>query len=263
LVVGGGNSACDIAVDVSRVASRTCISMRHGVFIIPKLILGHPIDSIYSFSRFLPKAVLPRLLRFLLGLYVGPWEQYGLEAPKGNPLASHPTLNSSLLEAFRHGSVVPRRGVERLDGENVHFSDGRVEPFDAIIWGTGFRTSFSFLPPSAISWKDGQRPPLYLKMMHGRYPTLFFIGLFQPIGCIWTLADYQARIAALQITGQLKRPDDIKERIAREVSSPHWIFDESPRHAIEVDAHDFQRELLRELSLATKRTEQRQLALSA
>ena len=43
-------------------------------------------------------------------------------------------------------------------------------------------------------------------MMHQTIGNLFFIGLFQPIGCIWQLADYQARIAALQIKGRLTAP---------------------------------------------------------
>ena len=59
-------------------------------------------------------------------------------------------------------------------------------------------------------------------MMHQRIANLFFIGLFQPIGCIWRLADYQARIAALQIAGQLRRPIDIDARIAEQLSSRHW-----------------------------------------
>jgi hypothetical protein len=46
----------------------------------------------------------------------------------------------------------------------------------------------------------------------------------------------------------LARPRNIDERIAHEMSSPHWRFDGSPRHAIEVDARDFRRELLQELT---------------
>ena len=250
LVVGAGNSACDIAVDVARVASRTCISMRRGAYIIPKLILGYPIDAFYAFSRILPKPVVPRVLRFLLWLYIGAWERYGLATPRGTPLEVHPTLNSSILDALRHGSVLPRVGIDRLDGEDVYFSDGRVEQFDAIIWGTGFRTTFPFLPASVVDWDTTKRPPLLLKMMHHRIPTIFFIGLFQPIGCIWNLADYQARIAVDQMRGRHKRSADIEKRIAREIATPHWNFDRSPRHAIEVDAHDFRRELLRELATA-------------
>jgi hypothetical protein len=86
--------------------------------------------------------------------------------------------------------------------------------------------------------------------MHRSLPSIFFIGLFQPIGCIWNLADYQARIAVAQITGELERPRDIAARIAHEVRSPHWRFDNAPRHAIEVDFHDFRRELLCELASA-------------
>jgi hypothetical protein len=97
-------------------------------------------------------------------------------------------------------------------------------------------------------------PPLYLKMMHPTIPSLFFIGLFQPIGCIWRLADHQARIAALQISGRLKRPPDIDTRIRREVAHPQPRLDPSPRHAIEVDYHAFQRELMGELAAAEARS---------
>jgi hypothetical protein len=87
-------------------------------------------------------------------------------------------------------------------------------------------------------------------MMHREFANLFFIGLFQPVGCIWNLADYQARIAAQQIAGKLSRPRDIAERIKREISKLHWRYSKSPRHAIEVDVPYFRRELLRELSYA-------------
>jgi hypothetical protein len=89
-------------------------------------------------------------------------------------------------------------------------------------------------------------------MMHRRIANLFFVGLFQPIGCIWRLADYQARIAALQITGQLKRPMDIDARILDQIRSPHWRFDSAPRHALEVDYHDFRAELLKELAATAR-----------
>jgi hypothetical protein len=93
-------------------------------------------------------------------------------------------------------------------------------------------------------------PPLYLKLMHPTIPSLFFIGLFQPIGCIWRLADYQARIAALQICGRLNRPPDLEVRIRREVAHRRRRFDPSPRHAIEVDYRAFRRELVGELAAA-------------
>lgn len=251
LVVGGGNSACDIAVDVARVARSVRISMRRPYYIVPKIVFGRPVDVLYArarknFPRWFTRMMFGHLLRFGMG----PLEYYGLTTPKIGPFEQHPTLNSRILDALRHGIVQLRPGIERFDGACVYFTGEQAEDFDTVIWATGFRPSFPFLDASVIDWDTAQRPPLYLKMMHARIPNLFFIGLFQPIGCIWRLADYQARIAALQITGKLARPDDIAARVAAEMNTPHWNFEESARHALEVDAIDFRRELFDELKKA-------------
>jgi hypothetical protein len=248
LVIGGGNSACDIAVDISRVASRTCISLRRGYYIVPKILFGRPIDALYEKARKLPRGIVQPLLAALLRLGIGPWQKYGLAAPQCGPLEMHPTLNSDILNALRHGRVLPRPGIERFEGDLVHFSDHTAEPFDAVLWATGFRIGFPFLDASIVDWDTGRPPPLYLKMMHPRIDNLFFIGLFQPIGCIWRLADHQARIAALQIAGRLPRPADIAARVRSQ--TPHWRFETTRRHAIEVDYHDFRRDLMGALSHA-------------
>src|SRR5262249_728946 len=110
--------------------------------------------------------------------------------------------------------------------------------------------SFPFLPDRVAGWNSADPPPLYRKMMHPTIANIFFIGLFQPIGCIWRLADYQARIAALQISGRLRRPLDIDRHIRRAVINPPHRYDPAPQHGIEVDYHAFRRELLRELAAA-------------
>ena len=253
LVVGAGNSAADIAVDVARLASRAALSMRAGAYFIPRRMLGQPIDIVHAFlSSKLPKPLLQSALKLWLRLAIGRWEDYGLQAPTNPPLERHPTVNSSVLEALRHGRLVACHGIERYDGHIVHFTDGTQEAFDAIIMATGFRTSFPFLSRRVADWDMAETPPLYLKMMHPTIPSLYFIGLFQPIGCIWRLADHQARIAALQISGRLQRPSNIDARIRHEVAHPHHRFDPSPRHAIEVDYHAFRRELMDELAAADR-----------
>ena len=251
LVVGGGNSGCDIAVDVSRVAASVSISMRQGYFILPKVMFGRPIDQLYarmrSYLRFAPRFLQDALADATVRLELGPWEKYGLERPKGRATTMHPTLNTAILAALRDGAVIPRRAITRLDGERVHFSDGAVGTFDTIIWATGYRFGYPFLD-DAIMGNDFTRfPPLYLTMMHPEIENLFFIGLFQPIGCIWRLADHQARIAALQIKGELRRPADVAARGAGEMSQRRRRFGSAPRHLIEVDYHDFRGALLREL----------------
>jgi cation diffusion facilitator CzcD-associated flavoprotein CzcO len=252
LVVGGGNSGCDIAVDVSRVAQRACLSMRRGYYIMPKILFGRPVDVTFArVRRHMPRALLQPLIALGLRLMVGRPEKYGLQPPQCGPLEMHPTLNTNVLSALRDGDVLPRVGIDRIDGRTVHFRDGAAEEFDTIIWATGFRIAFPFLDSSVVDWDTTAAPPLYLKMMHRRIANLFFIGLFQPIGCIWRLADRQARIAALQIAGRLERPAAVMALADRERQSSHWRFSKVPRHAIEVDYHRFGSELARELARAS------------
>lgn len=252
LVVGGGNSACDVAVDISRVAMRTALSMRRGQHIVPKIIFGMPVDVAYRRVRRLPKPLRRFVLEKGLRLAIGRWERYGLEPPARPLMEMHPTLNTDVLTQIRHGRIMPRRGIARFDGKSVVFTDGTTEEFDAVIWGTGYRTVFPLFDASFVDWREAVRLPLYLKMMMADVPNIYFIGLFQPIGCIWTLADYQARIAASQIAGTLDRPADIKARIEREMAHRHWRFEDHPRHQGEVDYYDFRNSLIAELRNARR-----------
>jgi len=251
LVVGAGNSACDVAVETARVARRVCLSMRRGQHIIPKFMFGKPTDTVYTWMLWLPRALRQPLMNLMIRIWQGPYAQYGLPEPEVGPLQMHPTLNSELLYFIRHGEIHPRPGIARFEGHTVHFSDGSCEDFDTVIFATGYHTSFPFLDRDLIDFRDKTEIPLYRKMIHADYDDLFFIGLFQPLGCIWPLADHQARIAAMQITGRWKRPDNLRELIRREVENPHFRFEKKARHAVEVDYHQFRKELLSELKKAS------------
>src|SRR5262249_43356541 len=138
LIVGGGNSAADIAFEVSRVAARTCISMRRGYHIFPKMLLGEPVDVLYSWVRLLPRALVALVLRIAFRLTVGRLSDYGLQMPQPAPLRTHPTINTNLLLALKTREIVAKVDIARLDGERIVFCDGTAEPFDTIIWATGY-----------------------------------------------------------------------------------------------------------------------------
>jgi hypothetical protein len=165
LVIGGGNSACDIAVEVSRVARFTAISMRRGYHVIPKFVFwGLPADVLYARMQFIPRWVRQRLIRLALWLLVGSPERYGLLKPDHDVFQTHPIVNSELLYSIRHGRVHPRRDVRRFEGSRVHFIDGTVEEYDAVIAATGYRISFPFLTPRNRSdvpaTGSGRSPPI-------------------------------------------------------------------------------------------------------
>ncbi|ARH00814.1 flavin-containing monooxygenase [Legionella micdadei] len=256
LVVGGGNSACDIAVEISRHSPKTCISLRRGQHIFPKFIFGKPTDIMFSFVNWMPYWPKQLLAAAIIRIIQGRYPKYHLEKPKCKPQEIHPTINSELLYYIRHGKILPRRAIDRLDGNTVHFVDGRQDEFDVIILATGYQISFPFFDKQLIDFSTLVHVPLYRKMMHADFKNLYFIGLFQPQGCIWPLADFQAKIAARIIAGSLDRPKNLPIKIKREIKKSRSRFKANIRHAIEVDYPSFRRQLLRDLKKAKPQSQQ-------
>lgn len=248
LVVGAGNSACDVAVECSRVAGFVGLSVRRGQHIVPKFLRGRPSDENHAGLRWIPSALRQRLLAAGLRLVQGRYADYGLPEPEVGILEMHPTVNSELLYFIRHGRIHPRPGIARFDGPQVVFTDGRAESYDVVVFATGYNIRFPFLDPALVPWVDDTAIPLYRRMIPLAPDDLYFIGLFQPLGCIWPLADHQARIAARAIAGRWTRPADLEARIAHEMAHPHYRFQRARRHATEVDYHRFRAELLSELT---------------
>ena len=248
LIIGAGNSACDIAVEASRVSKNVKISMRSPQWIFPKFIFGQPGDVFAAKSRWLPRRVRQYGLKILVRLILGPYKNYGLPENTLLPLSTHPTLNSDLLEYLRHGRIKIKPAIKSWSEKTVNFVDGTSEEFDIICACTGFWTEFPFFDKSLIDFKEIEKVPLYRKMMHNKFNNLYFIGLFQPIGCIWPLADYQAKLAVAEIKGNYKRPTNIQARIKKEIEKPHFNFGPGQRHAMEVDYHTFRKELGKELA---------------
>lgn len=244
LVVGGGNSACDLAVEIARVAPQTCISMRRGYHIFPKFIFGKPTDEAVAKIQWMPAWLRQKFISLVVRGLQGRYPKYGLQKPDCGPLEIHPTINSELLYYIRHGSVIALPGIERFDNNQVHFNDGSAREFDSVIFATGYQISFPFFDKETVDFSNATKIPLYRKMMHADYEHLYFIGLCQPQGCIWPLADYQSKIVARIIAGSLRRPEGLQQKIAQEIAKPHYRFKTHMRHALEVDYHIFKRELL-------------------
>ena len=92
--------------------------------------------------------------------------------------------------------------------------------------------------------------------------NLYFIGLFQPLGCIWPLADYQAMLACQEILGHYRRPANLAAAIEYERTHTHHRFLEATRHSTEVDYHKFRAELLKELRKCGKKPHRSSAAAS-
>ncbi|MCB1864482.1 MAG: NAD(P)-binding domain-containing protein [Chromatiales bacterium] len=249
LVIGGGNSGCDIAVDTARVSAFTAISLRRGYYFVPKFVGGLASDRLLTNIAWMPRAVRIALGRLMLRIFVGPARRYGMPEPDHRLFESHPIVNSELPYAIRHGDVAVRRDIERFEGNEAIFTDGRREVFDVVIAATGYHVRFPFLDRDITPWADRDLP-LYLRVFDPNRADLYFIGLIQPNGCIWPLADLQSQLVAASITGRWQRPADIAGHVDAELAEVRARYAATPRHAIEVDVHDYAKHLRRELCKA-------------
>lgn len=176
LVVGGGNSGCDIAVEAARFAEAAHISLRRGYWFIPRTLLGVP--TVELTKGWMPLPLQRAVLRLALALVVGDYRRYGLQKPRHKLFERHPTINSDLLQQFKLGRITPCPDVERLCGDEVAFVDGTRAAFDLIVYATGYDVCFPFFPEGLIAWQNGM-PQLIGGTLHPRHRGLYVMGLGQ------------------------------------------------------------------------------------
>ncbi|MET8121533.1 NAD(P)-binding domain-containing protein [Micromonospora sp. NPDC005189] len=254
LVVGGGNSAMDIAVDASYAATRTLLSLRRGVWVVPKYLLGRPSDTLNgALARRLPWRLRQRISQTMLTATVGSPARYGLPAPTHGFLQDHPTLSDGLLSRLTHGDVEARPGVAALNGDRVEFTDGRSDSVDLIIWCTGYRVEIPFLDPALLGG-GADTLPLYRHVFHPDAPGLTFVGLMQSTGSAFPLVEAQAKLIAAHLTGRYTLPDPDRQRAAcraeLRAATARWG---QRRPAMRVDFDVYLAELTRELTAGTRR----------
>lgn len=246
LVVGGGNSACDIAVEISRVAKKTSISMRRGYHFIPKFIMGMPSDTFYSKTLWIPKRIRLFLQKLVLRLVQGKYENYGLQTPDHDILETHATVNSELLYFIKHGKIKPKVNIQSFKNNQVVFEDGAQEKFDTIIYATGYKITFPFFETKVIDYENNP-VELYNYCFHPQIHNLMFVGLLQPLGCIWPLADLQAQQIVHFLNGKWKLPQNLDQAIHNQLKNRPFNFIDTPRHKLEVDFHIFYQHLKKEI----------------
>ena len=202
LVVGMGNSAMDIATDISHVAERTFLSVRRGSWVIPKRLLGQPADQVIRpwVAVHVPWRLRQPLSQPLLRLTVGPPERYGLPGPSAG--SSRPTRRSPTPSSAASATARSRRspGIDALGGDAVAFTDGSEEPVDAIVWCTGYRVAIPFLDESLVG-PDPKELPLYKRILHLDCPDLFFVGLMQSTGSAFPIVERQSQLLAEHLAG--------------------------------------------------------------
>ena len=209
LVIGASNSGCDIASELSGVASVTDMTVRRGTHVLPRYLFGRPIDALNGpLANRIPWRLQQRSFERMLRLSRGRYAVWGWPEPDHPVLSDTPAVSSSILAAVRRGAVRLRPAPVAFEGRSVRFSDGTVAEYDSVLLATGYRLCFPFFeePVAAQLDVDDNTIPLYRHIVPPKLGDLYFIGLVDPHAGHPPVVEAQAEWIADVVTGRLRIP---------------------------------------------------------
>lgn len=236
VIVGMGNSAMDIASELSRIgcAEKVFLAARSGVWIMPKFIGGKAIAG--KSNPHLPWWLQGAIFQPILKMTVGHPQDYGLPKPNHRFLQAHPTISQDIYGRIGSGDVTVKPNIAELKGDRVQFTDGSEEDADVIIYATGYKVSFPFFDSEFLSAPDNELP-LWQQLIKPDLEHLYFVGLLQPIGAMMPVAEKQARLIAAHLVGDITLPSrqEMQKDIERNLRKIKRRYVNSPRHTMQVD----------------------------
>jgi putative flavoprotein involved in K+ transport len=153
VVVGAGNSAVQIAVEVAKVADVT-LATREPINFKPQRLLG---KDIHFWS----------IITGLDSLPLGYWREVG---------KSVGVLDTGVYQAAIAVGKPDRRPMFTHFTENgVSWADGSTEAVDAVVLATGYRPSVEYLSPIGATDEVGR--PLHRGGVSLTVPGLYYVGL--------------------------------------------------------------------------------------
>ncbi|MET4578381.1 flavin-containing monooxygenase [Ottowia thiooxydans] len=199
LIVGAGNSGCDIAVDAVHYAQSVDISVRRGYYFVPKYVFGKPADTLGG-KRPLPRWLKQRLDTIVLKWFTGDPTRFGFPKPTYRMYESHPIVNSLILYHLGHGDIRVKADIAHFDARTVHFKDGTRQDYDLVLMATGYTLHYPFIDRTHLNWQ-GMAPKLYMNIFAPRYRRLAVLGMIEASGIGWQGRYEQAELLARYFKG--------------------------------------------------------------
>jgi Flavin-binding monooxygenase-like len=195
LVVGAGNSGCDLAADAAAHRRDIDIVMRHGIYFQPKTYFGVPRQEVDCLKGLSP-AEVDFASRQLARVSIGEAHNYpNMPIPVHKTLAAGATtVNDLVLYWIHHGriSVVP--GIASFDGLAVTFTDGSVREYSTILWATGFESSVPFVDDALIQRMNGHPKRYGAGIVPAGLEKLYYVGMIAPRGPQIPIYGVQAKV---------------------------------------------------------------------
>ncbi|WP_336604047.1 flavin-containing monooxygenase [Agromyces seonyuensis] len=192
LVIGAGNSGCDIAVDAVHHAASVDLSVRRGYWFVPRYLFGKPSDTLNQ-GRPLPARIKQFVDSRVLKLFTGDPVRFGFPKPDYKIYESHPIVNTLVLNHLGQGDLRVKPDIDRFEGSTVHFADGSSADYDLLLLATGYRLDYPFVDREHLDW-TGDAPELYLNVFPRSFNGLAVLGMIEASGIGWEGRAEQARL---------------------------------------------------------------------
>ncbi|HEX5075081.1 MAG TPA: NAD(P)/FAD-dependent oxidoreductase [Gemmatimonadaceae bacterium] len=175
LVVGVGNSGGEIGSELANSGADVTVAVRTGANVVPRELAGVPIQYIVFAMRGFPTSVRRRIADVVGKLTELRRGKPVLPKPPYGPLDAIPLIGFHLVDAIRSGRIAVRPGIAELTETGVRFTDGVEEPFDDIIFATGFLPALS--PLGGRVRTDAKGFALRTdRVTSADEPNLYFVG---------------------------------------------------------------------------------------
>jgi hypothetical protein len=118
----------------------------------------------------------------------------------------------------------------------VVFTDGTRVEAGAVVYCTGFRMAYPFLPGDCPAAPDGP-VELYRRVVAPHRPGLYFVGLVRPVGAITRLVEAQAQWVARLVDGAAALPaaEEMREEIGTYLAGIVQRYGRTEGASIQVD----------------------------
>jgi cation diffusion facilitator CzcD-associated flavoprotein CzcO len=202
LVVGMGNTGAEIALDLAERGAHATLSVRSPVNIVHRDVLGRPTQKTSLLLARLPARWGDLAARVLRDATVGDLRRWGLRTAAESPLRQlrehgrTPVIDVGTLARIKSGDIAVRPGIECFTPQGVRFTDGREEPFDAVVLATGYAADVQPLFPRTPVPVDERGLPR-VTCGSGTLDGIHFVGfdIRQPGGLLRTIGE-QAEVVA-------------------------------------------------------------------
>jgi indole-3-pyruvate monooxygenase len=185
LVIGFGNSACEISICLHEHGVSPSLSVKGPVNIIPRSPGGgrwrnRIIRSLIFVTKLFPEMV-DRINAPLLRKKYGDYSLLGLEKLPYGPMVQMvrhkrvPLLDIGTVALIKNGIVKVYPSISRFTETGVLFSNGKQKNFDAVVMATGYKPAVADFIEEAVKVTDHEGKPL---VSGGESPLdgLYFCG---------------------------------------------------------------------------------------